>query len=98
MGGGGHIFQLDEDVAAEITKTCTKTAEPGPGASIAGRSFSGNPPYDLPIIHKLVIQYIPQVHMDDNQATYEEFDKACRGKAPSFANSIVAGTMRRRKQ
>ena len=32
----------------------------------------------MPSITKLIKEYIPQVHMDDEPATYAEFKRACQ--------------------
>ena len=42
--------------------------------------FSGNSHYDMPTITKLIKEYIPQVHIDDEPPTYEDFKRACQGK------------------
>ena len=34
----------------------------------------------MPTITKLIKEFLPQVHIDDEHPTYEEFKRACQGK------------------
>ena len=78
-----HILLPPQELAAGPPQANTKAAGPRRGMGLLA-DFSGNPPYGMPTITKLIKEYIPQVHMEDEPPSFDEFKRTCQGKQRSW--------------
>ena len=74
----GTFFHLTKNLLQPLKPT-QKQPDPDLARALLA-DFSGNPPDDMPTITKLIKEYIPQVHMDDEPPTFAEFKRICQGK------------------
>ena len=75
----GTFFHLTKNWLRGPLKPTQKQPDPDLAWALLA-DFSGKLPYDMPTITKLIEEYIPQFHMDDEPPTYDEFKRACQGK------------------
>ena len=75
----GVFFCLTKNWSRGPLKPTQKQPSPDLACALLA-NFSGNPPYDMPAIEALIPQLIPQGHMIDDPASFDEFKRACMGR------------------